>query len=49
MQTLKILFTTFAILAGVAFLIASWYIILLLSIVVIIYLSVKSYYTVKDI
>jgi len=43
MTILRNLFITFALLVGVAFLIASWYIILIAAVVVILYLGVSSY------
>lgn len=43
MNLLKNLFIVFALLAGVAFLIASWYIILIAAVVVILYMGVSLY------
>lgn len=48
MQTIKAIFTTFTLLVGVAFLIASWYIILILAVVAILYLLARTYYATKD-
>lgn len=48
MQTLKTLLTTFALLVFVALLIASWYVIVVIAVVAILYLGTSSYYKIKD-
>ena len=48
MFNLKALFTTFALLAFVALLIASWYVIVILAVVAIVYFATTAFYSVRE-